>query len=180
MGRELRVVCFVCVAGALLSCATTSTGPAPAPSAAASRLPDFELSSVEGDSVRLSEHLGRDVVLLAFWDTWCEPCKTELPHLDRIYRANKDKGLTVFAISMDDPSTAMQVAPYVHENGFAFGVLLDPNGRASNLYNTHKSAPYTVVIGRDGTIARETSGFEPGSVKPLEELIEKLLAAKAQ
>src|SRR4051812_16538245 len=102
MGRE---VLLVLVAGILSSCATTS----PQTRASSSRLPDFELSSVEGDSVRLSEHLGHDVVLLAFWDTWCEPCKTELPHLDRIYRAHKDEGLTVFAISMDDPSTAMLV-----------------------------------------------------------------------
>jgi peroxiredoxin len=143
-------------------------------------LPDFELQSVEGDSVRLSEHLGREVVLLAFWDTWCEPCKAELPHLDRIYRAHKDEGFTVFAIAMDDPSTAMMVAPYAHEKGFAFDVLLDSSGRAANLYNTHKTAPYTVIISRDGTIASQTTGFEPASVKKLEEQIEKLLAARLQ
>jgi peroxiredoxin len=177
MGRERRVAASLIAAALLSSCATT-TG-APAPNAAASRLPDFELSSVEGDTMRLSEHLGRDVVLLAFWDTWCEPCKTELPHLDRIYRAHKDKGFKVFAISMDDPSTAGLVAPYVHEQGFAFDVLLDPNGRASNLYNTHKSAPYTVIIGRDGAIASETTGFEPSAAKALEEQIEKLLASNA-
>lgn len=176
MARESRAIPAL-VALMLASCATTSSAGL---SRAASRLPDFELNSVEGDSVRLSDHLGREVVLLAFWDTWCEPCKTELPHLDRIYRAHKDQGLAVFAISMDDPSTAMLVAPYVHEHGFAFGVLLDPNGRAANLYNTHKSAPYTVIIGRDGTIASETSGFEPGSAKLLEDRIEQLLAATPQ
>ena len=181
MGRE-RFLTLCLVALLFASCATTissSTGPTAAQARAASKLPDFELNSVEGDSVRLSDHLGREVVLLAFWDTWCEPCKTELPLLDRIYRAHKDQGLAVFAISMDDPSTAMQVAPYAHENGFAFGVLLDPNGKAANLYNTHKSAPYTVIIGRDGTIAHEATGFDPASAKSLEDRIEKLLAAAA-
>ncbi len=163
----------------LSACATTSgaTSGADAPRTA-SALPDFELNTVEGDTARLSDHLGRDVVLLAFWDTWCEPCKTELPHLDRIYKAHKAQGFVVFAISMDDPSTAMQVAPYVHESGFSFPVLLDPNSKASTLYNTHKSAPYTVLIGRDGTIASEGAGFDPASVKPMEERIEKLLATK--
>ncbi len=170
MGRDYR--CVALVAGMLASCATTAVSNQ---SQAAFNLPDFELNSVEGDPVRLSEYLGRDVVLLAFWATWCGPCKAELPHLDRIYRTNKEKGFTVLAISMDEPSTATQVAPYVHENGFVFEVLLDPNGKASNLYNTHKTAPYTVLIGRNGTIVSETSGFEPSS---LEAQIDKLLAAR--
>src|SRR4051812_48741055 len=90
---------------ALAACATTSSS---GPSGSASRLPDFELSAVDGETVRLSDHVGREVVLLSFWDTWCEPCKTELPHLDRIYRAHKGEGFVVLAIAMDDPSTVMQ------------------------------------------------------------------------
>jgi len=165
----------------LAACATISGSSTSSGSDAprtVSALPDFELNTVDGDTARLSDHLGKDVVLMAFWDTWCEPCKTELPHLDRIYRSKKDQGFVVFAISMDDPSTAMQVAPYVHESGFTFPVLLDPHGKASNLYNTHKSAPYTVLIGRDGAIAQEGAGFDPASVKPMEERIEKLLTTK--
>jgi peroxiredoxin len=163
---------------AFSACATTAATTASAgQKRAASALPDFELNTLHGDRLRLSEHLGRDVVVLAFWDTWCEPCKAELPHLDRIYRTHKDKGFVVLAIAMDDPSTAMNVAPYVHESGFEFPVLLDPNSEASNLYNTHKSAPYTVIIGRDGKIASETLGFEPAAAKLMEERIEKLLAA---
>ncbi len=169
-----------CLAALLLASCATLSSPGTAAPASGSALPDFELSTVDGDTARLSDHLGRDVVLLAFWDTWCEPCKTELPLLNRIYGAHKDQGLVVFAISMDEPSTAMQVAPYVHENAFNFPVLLDTDGRAANLYNTHKSAPYTVLIGRDGTIASEASGFDPASAKPMEERIEKLLAAPAR
>jgi len=167
----------VALTALLGGCATTGSTSAGEPSRVASGLPDFELNTVEGDTLRLSDHVGKEVLVLAFWDTWCEPCKTELPHLDRMYRAHKDKGLLVLAISMDDPSTAMQVAPYVHESGFAFPVLLDPSSKAANLYNTHKTAPYTVIIGRDGKIAQEGSGFEPAAAKPMEERIEKLLAA---
>ena len=169
-----------CLAAVMLcACATTAASSGPKP-ALASKLPDFELLSLEGDSVRLSDHLGRGVIVLAFWDTWCEPCKTQLPHLDRIYRAHKDAGLSVWAISMDEPSTAMQVGPYVNESGFAFTVLMDTNGKAASLYNTHKVAPYTVIIGRDGAIASETTGFDPASAKVLEQRIEKLLAANAR
>lgn len=176
--KRFAVLASLLFACAFSGCATTSASNAsPGQKRAASGLPDFELNTLGGDTLRLSEHLGQDVVVLAFWDTWCEPCKTELPHLDRIYRAHKDKGLVVLAIAMDDPSTAMNVAPYVHESGFDFTVLLDPNSEASNLYNTHKSAPYTVLIGRDGKIASETLGFEPAAAKLMEERIVKLLAA---
>ena len=176
MARKSFVL--VAVALGLLSCATSPAGaPAAEQRRVSSNLPDFELTTVEGDASRLSEYLGRDVVLLAFWSTWCEPCKTELPHLDRIYRARKDQGFVVLAIAMDDPTTLMQVAPYVHESGFAFPVLLDPNSRAANLYNTHKTAPYTVLIARDGTIAKESPGFEAASIQALETQIDSLLAA---
>lgn len=179
MARELRLtVAALCLA--LSACATTSSSSTGSDQPkVVSNLPDFELNSVAGDSVRLSDHIGREVVVLAFWDTWCEPCKTELPLLDRIYRAHREQGLLVLAISMDDPSTAMNVPPYAHESGFEFPVLLDPSNHASNLYNTHKTAPYTVIIGRDGKIAHEAAGFDAASAKPLEERIEKLLVAQA-
>ncbi|MFT3836365.1 MAG: TlpA disulfide reductase family protein [Myxococcaceae bacterium] len=178
MATKPLLLALVLLAGCATTGSSSSGGTGSDAPRAASALPDFELNTVDGDTARLSDHLGRDVVLLAFWDTWCEPCKTELPHLNRIYQAKKDQGFVVFAISMDDPSTAMQVAPYVHEAGFTFPVLLDPNNKAANLYNTHKSAPYTVLIGRDGSIAQEGAGFDPATVKPMEERIEKLLAAK--
>ncbi|MBX7116343.1 MAG: TlpA family protein disulfide reductase [Myxococcaceae bacterium] len=171
-----RAVLCVLALGGLSACATTSSS---SPAArGTSGLPDFQLNAVGGDTVRLSEHLAKkDVVVLAFWETWCEPCKAELPHLQRIYEANKDKGFVVLAISMDDPATAMQVAPYVNEVGFTFPVLLDPDGQASGLYNTNKTAPYTVFIGRDGKIASESTGFEPAAAKVVQERIEKLIAA---
>jgi peroxiredoxin len=165
------------VASLSLTACATSTGGAPALSATKAGLPDFELPTVDGDAFRLSDHLGKSVIVMAFWDTWCEPCKSELPHLNDIYRAHKDQGLLVLAISMDDPTTTAQVAPYVKRSGYTFPVLLDRSTQAANLYNIHKSAPYTVVIDRNGHIASEKAGFEPGSEKNLEAELVKLLAA---
>jgi len=140
-----------------------------------SSLPDFELTTIDGDQLRLSDYLGRSVVVLAFWDTWCEPCKSELPQLDRIYRVHKGEGLIVLSIAMDDPTSVAQVAPFVKQSGFTFPVLLDTNTRAASLYNVHKSAPYTVVIARNGKIDHEKAGYEPGAEKALEEEIVTLL-----
>jgi peroxiredoxin len=161
---------------ALAGCAT-STSSGPAPSGASSALPDFELTSIDGDRVRLSDHLGKDVVVLSFWATWCEPCKTELPQLDRIYTAHQAQGLTLLSIAMDDPSTVSGVAPFVKRNGFHFPVLLDSETKAAALYNKLKSAPYTVVIDRSGKIVSEKTGYEPGAEKALEDELVQLLGA---
>jgi peroxiredoxin len=161
----------------LAGCATASSPSGGAPPAVASALPDFELASVDGDRVRLSDYLGKDVVVLSFWATWCEPCKTELPQLDKIYSAHHEQGLTLLSIAMDDPSTAAGVAPYVKRNGFHFPVLLDSETKAAALYNKLKSAPYTVVIDRQGKIVSEKTGYEPGAEKALEDELVTLLGA---
>lgn len=176
--RSSDAVLVVVALALSAGCASTSGGAAQAKPVSVSSLPDFELNAVGGDTVRLSDHLGKDVVMLAFWDTWCEPCKTELPFLDTMYAKHKARGFTLLAISMDEPTTVSQVAPYVREHGFGFTVLLDPDGKASNLYNTHKVAPYTVIIGRDGTIASETPGFEAASAAIFEARVDSLLNAK--
>jgi peroxiredoxin len=158
---------------ALAGCATAG---ASSGAGAKSDLPDFALNTVDGDTVHLSDYLGKQVVVLSFWDTWCEPCKTELPHLQALYAKHKSEGLVVLAVAMDDPSTISAVAPYVRRSGYTFPVLLDAETKAANLYNRQKNAPYTVVIDRAGKIASEKPGFEPGEEKVLEEELVKLLA----
>src|SRR5262245_32151310 len=64
---------------------------------------DFTLRDIDGATVRLSDHLGKDVVLISFWATWCSPCQAEMPHLERMFRSYKDQGFVVLAVSMDGP-----------------------------------------------------------------------------
>ena len=170
MKRILLVASLLAGAG----CATAGTPPGG--SAETHALPDFTLNTVDGDTVHLSDYLGKDVVVLSFWATWCEPCKTELPHLQEIYARHKDQGLVVLAIAMDDPSTVSQILPFVKRSGFTFPVLVDSETKAANLYNRQKNAPYTVVIDRTGKIRSEGAGYEPGAEKALEEQLVTLLA----
>jgi peroxiredoxin len=61
---------------------------------------NFTVKLLSGDDFTLKEQRGK-VVLIYFWAYWCEPCKQEMPHLDKIYREFKDKGLEIIAISLD-------------------------------------------------------------------------------
>ena len=178
MNRFALLATLLALAGCATSGAAASSGAAP-PSAASSSLPDFALNSVDGETVHLSDYLGKEVIVLSFWATWCEPCKTELPHLQEIYAKHQGEGLVVLGVSMDDPSTQSAVAPFVKRSGFTFPVLLDSETKAAGLYNRQKNAPYTVVIDRAGKIHSEKTGYEPGAEKVLEEELQVLLAAKA-
>lgn len=144
--------------------------------AAASTLPDFALETVDGDTFRLSDHVGRDVIVMSFWATWCGPCKVELPHLDELYQAEKSKGLMIVAISMDEPTTMAEVAPTAQRMGLTMPVALDTDQRAVALYNRSRNAPMTVVIDRQGRIVHQAAGYNPGDEVALAAQVRGLLA----
>jgi peroxiredoxin len=146
---------------------------AASPSASA---PDFELESLDGSTVRLGDHLGKDVVLIDFWATFCEPCLTSMPHLDALYRKYKDRGFVVLGVSLDGPASVAQVRTEVQKLGVTFPILLDQETRAVGLYNPRTSAPYSVLIGRDGRIRVKREGYTTGGTQALEEDIQAALA----
>ena len=87
------------VEGAAGSGATTAADT----KAAGSMATDFAVRDTDGRTFRLSDHLGKEVVLLDFWSTFCEPCKAEFPRLRAMYGESKAKGLLVVGVSMDGP-----------------------------------------------------------------------------
>lgn len=176
--RTRSLVFAALVALSATGCATTSTAAGPG-ATSGGKVPDFELLTVDGDKARLSDSVGKGVVLLSFWDTWCEPCKAELPQLEKLFQKHHGAGLTVLSVAMDDATTVAAVAPYVKRSGFTFPVLLDTAGAAANLFNPNKTAPYTVLIDRAGAVAHEKAGYEPGEEVALEEKIVALLAKGA-
>jgi peroxiredoxin len=131
--------------------------------------PDFAAPDLEGTTFRLSDHLGKEVVLLDFWSTYCEPCKAELPHLRAMYARERARGLLVVGVAMDGPETAADVPAFVKRFGVDFPVVVDEDSRIANLYDPKKSMPLGVLIDRAGQIAVVREGYNPGD--------ERLLAA---
>lgn len=74
----------------------------PIPNITDSRL-DFTVTSLKGDSIKLSSLKGK-VVLLDFWASWCAPCRFSNKHLVKLYSKYKDKGLEILGVSLDDES----------------------------------------------------------------------------
>jgi peroxiredoxin len=143
---------------------------APVPAAVValgSTAPDFAARDIDGRSVTLSTHLHKDVVLLDFYSTWCEPCVTEFSHLRELYDTNKANGLVVIAISVDGPETAPNVSGFVRRNQLEFPMLIDADSRISSLYNPRRTAPLTVLIDRSGTVVAVHEGYVPGDEEQL-------------
>ncbi|HVQ75368.1 MAG TPA: TlpA disulfide reductase family protein [Candidatus Binatia bacterium] len=116
--------------------------------------PDFEISTVDRGTIRLSDLRGK-VVFVNFWATWCDPCKEEMPAMERLYRRFRDRGLVVVAVSVD--TQASRVAPFVKERGFTFPVGLDSRMVVANLY-TVRAVPSTFIVARDGRLTSLAMG----------------------
>jgi len=170
---------FLALSGAALSsaCAASPTaGSSSAPAAGSGTPPDFELSTLAGGHEHLADHLGKRVVLVDFWATFCEPCLLALPNLDALYRSRKDRGFVVLGVSIDEASNASRVRAEVSKLDLTFPILLDQDTRVIALYNPRATAPYSVLIGRNGRILRRQEGYTAGDRNDLEQAIDHALA----
>ncbi len=135
-----------------------------APVGVGDRARAYAAPSLAGDSVSLASLRGR-VVLLNVWATWCEPCRWEMPALERLQRTLRDRGLEVVAVSVDAApgGPAALAAPggavraMVEELGLSFTVLLDPAGEVRRRFGV-TALPTTFLIDRHGIVVERVVG----------------------
>ena len=109
---------------------------------------DFTIATADGKPFRLSAHRGRPV-FVNFWATWCPPCLEEMPAMERLWRAQKDAGLVVLAVSVD-ADTAV-VAPFLKEHGLTFPASLDAKMELANTYGV-RALPSSFIVDREGRL----------------------------
>jgi len=90
-------------------------------------------------------------LLMNVWATWCDPCREEMPSLERLYREYRERGLRVVAISIDDGGQVDLINEFVSEHGLTFDVLHDPKSAIMRQYPV-RGVPQTFLISRDGEI----------------------------
>lgn len=117
---------------------------------------DFQLKDMNGVDVKLESFKGK-VILLNFWATWCGPCKAEIPSLVELQEKYADD-LVVLGFSVDDPAEKMK--PYAEEYKVNYPLLVG-NGRedVQNAFGPLLGIPVSVIIGRDGIIAKKHTGI---------------------
>jgi thiol-disulfide isomerase/thioredoxin len=109
--------------------------------------PPFDTLDLLGKTQRLGDHKG-EVVLVNIWATWCGPCRTEMPKLDRLYRERKHQGFIVFGLSDEDVDLQRKYA----EQAPVSYPLLTLNGEVPNLYRDIARYPAIFLIDRRGRL----------------------------
>lgn len=134
---------------ALLALALLAGGSAPAAAIEAGKpAPLLQAQLLDGDSYDLAAHRG-EVVVLNFWATWCVPCRAELPAFSDYFRQHRDEGLSVLAVSMDDPEDMAKVRHVAAT--LPFPVAMYGAAQAGD-YGRIWRLPITFVIDRRGVL----------------------------
>ncbi len=137
--------------------------------------PEFTLNSLEGETVRLADHQGEEVVVLDFWATWCPPCVKGLPAIEEL--ASKYEGKDVVVYAVNQAETPEQIKAFLEEHGLELNVLLDEEQSVAQAYGV-TGIPTTVVIDKAGTVKAAYVGLAPNLESKLSSNVDAALTAK--
>ena len=138
--------------------------------------PRFVVESLTLEKLDLDVLRRRGPVLLDFWATWCKPCITAIPEIERIHLQYAPRGLSVIGISADGPRNYAKVRPFVTRLGITYPVALDEDGSLQQKFQI-RALPTTVLIDTSGTIVQVWQGFRPGEGELWKARIDALLPA---
>lgn len=144
----IRVVILIILLAALIFAVYSSFKKDQATISVGDTAPNFTLQQLDGSQVKLSDLRGKAVVL-NFWGSWCVPCKTEMPELEKQYQLNKNKSIVFAGVNIgESPITVKQ---FVDQVGVTFPIWLDQNREITRLYNIGP-IPTTYFIDKDGIV----------------------------
>jgi cytochrome c biogenesis protein CcmG, thiol:disulfide interchange protein DsbE len=112
--------------------------------------PDFTLDTLDGGSIRLSELRGRPV-MLNLWASWCLPCRTEMPAIQKVHQRLGEEGPVVIGLNVTSQDSEAAAREFAQEFGLTFPIALDRDGSASKQYQL-MGLPSTYFIDRQGIV----------------------------
>lgn len=110
--------------------------------------PNFKLVGLDGSTKELSELKGK-VVVVNFWGTFCEPCREEMPALERQHAKWSGKNVEILGLNLDEPRVAVE--NFVNQYKVTFPILLDKNEETRKRYGVSQY-PTTFFIKPDGKV----------------------------
>lgn len=126
-------------------------------------MPDVALKTLSGEAINANTlGNGEGPSVVAFWATWCSPCKKELDAYSKNYSDWKEElGAEVYAVSIDTRRALSKVAPMVVTKGWEFPVLSDPNSELMQALD-FQTVPQVFILDKDGKIVYSHSGYTAG------------------
>jgi peroxiredoxin len=136
--------------------------------------PDFTLPDSGGNKKSLKDYRGK-VVFLAFWATWCEFCREEIPAIESLYRDFRGKGLEIVAVNIKDKRE--DALAFIKKHKLSYPVLMDPEGEVGALYGAF-ATPTVYLIDRKGTVIARQWGPAGWNSPAARKVIADLVAQK--
>lgn len=137
--------------------------------------PLVQLKTLKGESFDLTSEIGKHVVILDFWATWCGPCVKALPVLLDIAKSYKDKGVSFYAVDQQEENSVIQA--FMKKQKFEMTVLVDKEGEAGQAYDV-EGIPQTVIIDKQGVVRVVHIGYNPNMKKIIAAQLDAILAGK--
>lgn len=131
--------------------------------AAGDKAPDFSIKDLGGATFSLESERARNSVLLIFWSIFCEPCRAEMPLVQKLHDKYKGKGLEVVSVALDGEPLKGSIEGYVKQEAYTFRVLideLDPKEmfKVADPYGV-AGTPSLYLIDKTGMIAYSRAGL---------------------
>lgn len=142
------------------------TGVVPKPGTTA---PDFQLSTFDGKTIRLSDYRGKPVVV-NFWASWCVPCRDEAPAFDQVASTYQPRGIVFLGVNMQD--TPYDAQNFMRQFQINYPVVTDTTGAVYINYGV-VGVPETYLVTRQGKIVQKITG--PVDAAQLSASLEELL-----
>lgn len=121
------------------------------------RAPDFRLTTIKGQDVKLSDYRGTKVIL-NFWATWCPPCNQEMPDMQKFYGNTSRDDVEILAVNITSQEQGTDVVKkFIKDHDITFPVLLDKQSQVDMAYKA-QTIPTSYMIDSQGIIRQKKIG----------------------
>lgn len=138
--------------------------------------PAIKLELLDGGTLDLVSHKGKNVVILDFWATWCRPCRAAMPILAEVAKAYASRGVVLYAVNQRE--TPAQIKAFLEKENLNIPVALDKDSQAGAAYRV-SGIPRMVIIDKEGVVRAGHAGLDPDLQNVLQKELDAILDASA-
>ena len=138
------------------------------------KTPALALKDLQGNVHDLAAYRGK-VVLVNFWATWCEPCRDEMPSIEKLKARFAGRPFVVLAVNVDEPES--RIRNFLTQLPLSFPVLVDHERKFTKAWNV-RVLPSTFVVGPGGGIHYSVAGELDWGARDVEERLAALFPGR--